>query len=538
MHTKNINLTQISSQEEGIIVGYASVFNIIDQHNDLIRPGAFKQLNLNKVKLLWQHKAEEPIGVIEEILEDQHGLFFKARLLLDLPQGKSAYNLVKAKAISGISIGFKAVKHHFKGAVRIIENIDLWEISLVTFPANEKANIIEVKQLNKGNIMKQDHQQTWEDFKSVNDEIEKSIEQKRTIDPLLKEQLQLINNHLDNYKSRIDNLETSLARPYLGEILNHTDSEHKAAFASYLRSGNVQGLSMLEQKALSAGSDPDGGYLITRETSKEISQILEEISPMRQICSHEQISSSSLDIIEDYNSAGSGWTSETKAVTDTDTPKINKRNIPVFEIFAQPSATQKLIDDASVDVEGWLADKLVTSFAKLENQAFLKGDGTTCPRGILTYADGKEWGKVQQVKTANESAIEADHLFSLYFALKEQYCRNASFLMNRFTLHMVRTLKDKNSGQYLWSPSLQNGNPNSLLGLPVYEAADMPVFEKGALFMALADFKAAYKIVDRMGIRILRDPYTFKPFVKFYTTKRVGGDVINYEAIKLLKASA
>ena len=372
MHTKNITLTQILSKEEGIILGYASVFNIIDQHNDLIRAGAFKQLNLSKVKLLWQHKPEEPIGVIEKISEDQHGLFFKARLLLDLPQGKSAYNLIKAKAISGISIGFKPIKYHFKGTVRIIEEIDLWEISLVTFPANDKANIIEVKQLNKGKIMNQNHQQTWEDFKLINDEIQKSVEQKRTVDPLLKEQLNRINNHLDKYKSRIDNLETTVARPFLGEIQNHTDNEHKSAFSNYLRSGNEQGLGDIEQKALSVGSDTDGGYLVTRETSKAISQILEEISPMRQLSSHEKISTSSLDVIEDYNSAGAGWTSETKAITDTDTPKVNKRNIPIFELFAQPSATQKLIDDSSIDIERWLADKLVNSFLNLKIKPFSK----------------------------------------------------------------------------------------------------------------------------------------------------------------------
>jgi HK97 family phage major capsid protein/HK97 family phage prohead protease len=539
MDIKNITFTDLQCGETGIIAGYASVFNIIDQHNDLIKPGAFKRLDREKIKLLWQHKADEPIGVIEEIREDQHGLYFKAKLLIELPQALSAYNLIKAKAISGVSIGFQPVKSHQSGEVRVIEAIDLWEISLVTFPANAQANITEVKQYIQGKTMHKNTEklQAWEDFKSINEEALKSIEQKGSADPLLNQQLIRISSHLDDYKSRLDTLETTVARPFTNGNLNfsHTDNEHKKAFNSYLRSGNEQNLSKLEQKALSAGSDVDGGYLITRQTSKEITQILEEISPMRQLCSREMISTSSLDIIEDYNSASAGWTSETKAVADTDTPKINKRNIAVFELFAQPSATQKLIDDSSIDIERWLSEKLVNSFAKLESQAFIKGDGTTCPRGILTYADGKEWGKVQQVKSGNETSFDADSLFNLYFSLKEQYCNNASFLMNRFTLHSVRTLKDKNSGRYLWTPGISEKNPNTLLGLPVYEAADMPTLEKGALGIALADFKAAYKIVDRAGIRVLRDPYTFKPFVKFYTTKRVGGDVINFEAIKLLK---
>ena len=175
MDKKNIKFTNLEN-EEGIISGYASVFNVIDEHNDSIKLGAFQQINKNKIKLLWQHKAEEPIGIIEEIYEDKHGLYFKAKLLLDLPQGKSAYNLIKAKAISGVSIGFKAISYYYKGDTRIIKDVDLWEISLVTFPANMEANVLEIKNQQKsGETMKQ---QAWENFKSVNDEILKSIEQK------------------------------------------------------------------------------------------------------------------------------------------------------------------------------------------------------------------------------------------------------------------------------------------------------------------------------------------------------------------------
>ena len=398
MDKKNILLSDLKNEEEGVIAGYASVFNIVDQHNDLIESGAFAKLDLSKVKLLWQHKAEEPIGIIEELEEDKNGLFFKARLLLDLPQAKSAYNLIKAKAISGVSIGFKPLSYHYKGDIRVIEDIDLWEISLVTFPANKEANIIEVKQFKEGNIMKNNNTlNTWENFKSVNDEVLKSMELKGNVDPLLNQQLFRMNGFLDEQKSRIDMLETSLFRPFAGAEMSgsHVDNEHKAAFNSYLKTGNELNLSKIEQKSLSASSDVDGAYLISRQTSNNIAQILEEISPMRHLASREQISSSSLDIIEDYDKAQAGWTSETQSISDTDTPKINKRNIPVFELYAQPAATQKLIDDSSIDVEKWLAEKLINSFAKLESHAFIKGDGSTSPRGILTYMDGKDWGKIQ-----------------------------------------------------------------------------------------------------------------------------------------------
>ena len=539
MDKKSINFS-LQSEEEGIIAGYASVFNSVDQHNDLIKQGAFKNLHQEKVKFLWQHKADKPIGTILEIKEDNHGLFFKAKLLLDVPQAKAAYKLVKEKAISGVSIGFKPINYHYKGDVRIIENINLWEISLVTFPANIEANITVIKQQHIGEKMTINQEQTWENFKSVNDEILKTIEQKGSYDPLLTQQLVRMNSHLDEQKSRIENIETSLSRPAFSgsNLTGHFDNEHKAAFSNYLRSGNELTLSKLEQKGLSAGSDADGGYLITRQTSANITQILEEISPMRKLASREQISTSSLDVIEDYDKAGAGWTAETKLAVDTDTPKINKRNIPVFELYAQPSATQKLIDDSSIDIEKWLAEKLINSFSKLENQAFIYGDGISCPKGILSHADGKEWGKIEQIKTCKDGLFDADDLLNLYFSLKEQYCNNASFLMNRFTLHMVRSLKDNVSGRYLWNPGLVEGNPDTLLGLPVFEAADMPTATKDSLSIALADFKAAYKIVDRQGIRVLCDPYTFKPFVKFYTTKRVGGDVTNFEAIKILKLAS
>jgi HK97 family phage major capsid protein/HK97 family phage prohead protease len=543
MQHKKLNIN-ISSDQEGIISGYASVFNLIDEHNDIINKGAFNNLLDNKVKLLWQHKSEEPIGVIEQLTEDDYGLFFKARLLLEVPTAKAAYSLIKNQAISGVSIGFKPTKFSYKGDVRIIEKLDLWEISIVTFPANEQARVTEIKnnqQLNLRGNMTNTQQQVWEEFKNVNNEILNLKEARAKVDPLLYQQLNRINESLDEYKSKFDQLETSQQRPMLAEnasINTFVDNEHKAAFNNYIRTGNEANLSMLEQKSLSAGSDSDGGYLVTRDTSSRIVKILEELSPMRKIAAVEQISTGSLDIIEDYDKAQAGWTAETKIVTDTDTPKVNKRNIPVFELFAQPAATQKLIDDSFVDIEKWLAEKLVHSFAKLESNSFIKGDGTTCPRGILTYQDGKEWGKIQQIKSSNESGFDADSLFNLYFNLKEQYCQNASFMMNRFTLHYVRTLKDKTSGRYLWSPGLMEGKPDILLGLPVYECADMPIVEKNSLSIALADFKQAYKIVDRQGIRILRDPYTLKPFVKFYTTKRVGGDVTNFEAIKLLKIAA
>lgn len=205
----------------------------------------------------------------------------------------------------------------------------------------------------------------------------------------------------------------------------------------------------------------------------------------------------------------------------------------VHELYAQPKATQKLIDDSAIDIEKWLTDKLSKQFSAMENHSFINGDGKGKPRGILDYVNGKEFGKIEQIDAL--STLDASAIIQLYFSLKSEYAANASFLMHRSTLQAIRSLKSSETGQYLWNPSLALNNPDTILGVPVYETNDMPQFAKGALAIALGDFKRAYKIVDRAGIKLLRDPFTDKPFVKFYTTKRVGGDVINTEALKLLK---
>ncbi|RYY00381.1 phage major capsid protein, partial [bacterium] len=277
-------------------------------------------------------------------------------------------------------------------------------------------------------------------------------------------------------------------------------------------------------------------YFVTSNLSNKITRSITEISPIRQLADVETISSDSLDIIEDYDSLNSGWTSETSPIVETNTPRIIKKKIQVHELYAQPKATQKLIDDASIDIEKWLGEKLIISFANMENNAFINGDGEGKPRGLLSYPDGRGWGEIEQIKYRLNSTITAEALFDLYFALKEQYVNRASFLMHKTTIQKVRMLKDKNN-QYIWYPGLDRASPATLLGIPVKSAVDMPVADDNNLTIAIADFKSAYKIVDRVGIKTLRDPFTDKPFVKFYTTKRVGGDVANYEAIKILNCT-
>lgn len=383
----------------------------------------------------------------------------------------------------------------------------------------------------------------WEQFKQVNNQRLSEIERKGAADPLHMEQLSKINQALDNYKRRVDALETAHSRPGrdLSTMAYKSDghvSEYKKAFNNYLRKGMDAGLEELHTKALSVGSDPDGGYMVTPTMSSRITKLIEEGSPLRALAGVETISSDSLELLEDNGTALSGWTTETGAVSDTDTPTIGKKVINVFELYAQPKATQKLVDDSAIDIESWIAEKVAASFARQENDAFITGNGTTQPKGILSYSAGTSWGTIEQVNSGTSATVTADGLIKLYYSLNETYAARSTFLMNRAVLQSVRLLKESTTNQYLWQPGLAAGTPDTLLGVPVTTNSKMPAAAANSLSVALADFASAYLIVDRIGIRTLRDPFTSKPFVKFYTTKRVGGDVVNFEAIKLLKLAA
>lgn len=381
--------------------------------------------------------------------------------------------------------------------------------------------------------------QAWEQFKQVNDARLSEIERKGSSDPLYDEHLNNINSAMDNYKKRLDQIETAYSRPVLAIEQaeykgSETHGEYSRAFRNYLRKGMDAGLEALQSKALSVGSDPDGGYLVTPTMSSKIVQTIFETSPMRQLASIEIISTDSLDLIDDHTQAVAGWTSETGTINETSSPTLAKRNIPTHELYAQPKATQKLVDDAAIDIESWLAGKIADIFARTQNTAFIAGNGAGQPRGILTYTAGTDWGQIQQVNSGTSGQVTSDGLVNLFYSLKDAYMRRASFLMNRATVQQVRLLK-ATTNQYLWQPSLAAGVPDTLLGAPVYMASDMPVAAANSLSVAVGDFQTAYQIVDRRGVTILRDPFTEKPFVKFYATTRVGGDVINFDAIKLMK---
>ncbi len=377
----------------------------------------------------------------------------------------------------------------------------------------------------------------FEAFKETNDERLGEIEQKLSADPLTVEKLDRINRTLDELtlKSR----RPPLSAEPRGE---RRPSEHKAAFEAYVRGGDEDGMRRLEQKALSSGSNADGGYLVPIETESEISKRLAAISPIRAIADVRQVSGGTYR--KPFMTAGPavGWAGETDARSQTTSPTIAALDFPAMELYAMPAATAALLDDAAVNIDQWIAAEVEAAFATQEGTAFVSGDGSNKPKGFLAYPTAAEsawvWGKLGYILTGVSGALPSsnpsDVLIDLVYALKSGYRANARFVLNRRTQAVIRKLKDT-EGNYLWQPAASAGGDASLLGFPVSEAEDMPDIAANALALAFGDFKRGYLVVDRIGVRVLRDPYSAKPYVLFYTTKRVGGGVQDFDAIKLLK---
>lgn len=302
--------------------------------------------------------------------------------------------------------------------------------------------------------------------------------------------------------------------------------------------------------ALSVGSDPAGGYWVLPDTSGAIAKFVYETSPMRQYASVQAIGTDRLigfnDLGEDSSAAG--WVGENASRPETDTPEIGKWEIPVHEQYANPKASKSVLDDASVDIGAWLEGKVAARLARREATAFVSGNGVSKPRGFLDYASASApgstpttWKRVEYTKTGVNGGFHAtlpgDVFITAIGLLKTPYLQGAIWAMNRTTKAAARKIKD-GQGNYLMLPDFREGFKEVLLGMPVAGFEDMPAIATGSDSIALANFKEGYQIVDRQGIQVLRDPYTAKPFVHFYTTRRVGGDVVNFEAIKLIRFAA
>lgn len=425
------------------------------------------------------------------------------------------------------------------------------------------------------------------EFKKTNDRRLSELATKGSVDTLIEQKLAALNQSMDEaqkkldaaiaeQEKRADEIEKKLGRLSLGgggdpekeaaelkafniqrRMISPSGSAvadvgaeeyraYKSAFVSWIRRGDQGIMTDADRKAMSVGSDPDGGYLVPADLGGRIVQKIYETSPVRRIAAAQTISTDALEGINDLEEASAGWVAETEARPTTSTPQVGKWRIPVEEMYAMPEATQKLLDDAVIDVEAWLAGKVSDRMIRIENAAFVTGNGVGKPRGFTTYttvATGdstRAWGQMEHLLTGTDGGFGtdpngSDKLIELAHKLKAGYRTGAVWVMNRTTLGKVRTLKD-GEDRYIWLPTMMAGQPSTLLGYPVEELEDMPTYStEDSLAIAFGNFRIGYQIVDRQGIRVLRDPFTNKPYVRFYTTRRVGGDVLNFEAIKFLK---
>jgi HK97 family phage major capsid protein len=390
----------------------------------------------------------------------------------------------------------------------------------------------------------------FEAFKGANDARLDEIERKASADALLEEKVARIDQAVGQAQARLDRALSEARRPGISTEHGAAPSvgfaatspkmgEEKSAFDGYVRTGREVGL---EIKAGLSSAPTSGGYVVPAETERAIERRLMATSPMREIATVRTVASGVFRKPVSTAGIASGWVAETAARPETDPATLALLEFPAADLYANPAATQALLDDALVDLDEWLAGEVEDAFAAQETTAFVTGDGVNKPRGFLAYdivADaGQAWGEIGYVASGAAGAFAGtsptDRLIDLIYAPKAQYRPNGRFVMNRKTVSAVRKFKDTD-GNYIWSPATRAGETASLLGYPVTEIETMPDIAANSSAIAFGDFQRGYLIVDRAGVRVLRDPYSAKPYVLFYTTKRVGGGVQNFDAIKVMK---
>ncbi len=360
-----------------------------------------------------------------------------------------------------------------------------------------------------------------------------------------------LNDNIDNFiktneqelkeiKEKMMKRENTTASLPLSNSVNE-DTYKKSEFSEYIRKGSETFL----KKSLSENTGKDGEYFLPSVITSQVYNRMNFLSPMRTISRIMTVSTNYVDMLVDSKNPDAGWsTRDGQDIGETDSPQINKIKIPVHEIYAKPKASQRLLDDSQINVEEWLINKISEKFAMLEDDAFINGDGADKPKGFLKYeseeAEEREFGKLQHFCSGANGAFIDDKtavntLIDIACSLKPIYVKNAKWIMSRSALAEIRKLKNKD-GMSLWQPSFSESTPSTLLGYQVIIDDNMPALKFGteSISVAFGDFYSGYQIVDRQGFKVLRDPYTSKPFIEFYAAKRVGGDVVDFDAIKLL----
>lgn len=380
-------------------------------------------------------------------------------------------------------------------------------------------------------------QKTFAAFKEAHAEEQKGINAKFD-DVVTRDKLDKVNSHVGELQAAIDAANVKLAAIQIGAAGEKPvkDAEYTGAFSAHMRKGEIQA-------SLNKGVSEEGGYLAPTEWDRTITNRLVTVSPMRQIAGVQTISKAAFSKLFNLRGTASGWVGETAARPETNTAEFGTLTFAPSELYANAYASQGVLDDAEIDLEAWIAGEIETEFARQEGLAFVSGNAATQPKGLLTFVAGganaaaHPLGAIGTVNSGAAAAVTADGIIDLIYELPSQFEANARFIMNKKTMKAIRKLKDSN-GDYLWQPSLIAGQPSTLAGYAITEVADMPDLAASSKSIAFGDFKQGYLIVDRTGTRILRDPYSAKPYVSFYTTKRVGGGLLNPEAIKVMNTAA
>lgn len=519
------------AETTGAFTGLAAAYGNIDHGGDVIAPGAFAHsLNEHKAAgtrpaLLWQHDPTQPIGVIDHLVETPAGLEIKGRLNLDVAKGAEAYALVKQGAMQGLSIGY-AVKQSTRDSkgIRKILAAYLGEVSFVTRGMNDRAIVTNIKAAGaaEGKAMS-DHIEDGAAAGNADIELKLAeLESKAAkIDDLEKK--------LADAEKRADEFELKINRPGVIRQKDERGEIERKAFRNFLRHGR-EGLDHNEVKALATSPDTQGGYLAPPDFSREIDKALVQFSPVRQAARVGATASGSVLIPRRTGAPTAGWVGELEARSEA-APTYGQVEIPIHEAACYVDVSQKLLEDAAVNVEAEVAFDLAEEFGRIEGVAFVTGDGVKKPLGFMSDAN------VFSTNGGDAAAIKADGLISLFYAVAPAYRARGTWMLNGKTLAAIRKLKDAGTGTYVWQPALAAGQPETILGRPVVEAVDMPDVAGDAFPVVFGDFASAYRIYDRVSISLLRDPFSVATsgLVRFHARRRVGGAVVRAEAIRKLK---
>ncbi|MCA1971250.1 MAG: phage major capsid protein [Caenispirillum sp.] len=534
MERLDLEVKFAAGDEAGTITGLASPFGgEADAYGDTIAPGAFaKSLAEHTAKgskplMLWMHDTYEPVGVWTEIREDGAGLQVKGRIITETSRGRDAYALLKAGALNGLSIGYRVRDaERLKGGGRLLKQIDLAEISLVTFPAADAARIQSVKTdptAAKGAASEQE------------DHMEQQTPEAAAPDLSgLTQQIAEINDHLKGLKGRVDGVEVKLGRP---AIIEHKGDEDPAkaemkAFTSFIRKG-AAGLTADELKSLRVADNESGGYLAPAELVAQIDKDVVQFSPVRSVATVRTTGAPEVNTLRRTQGASAWWVGEEEDRTETEV-KWGAQNYPVHEIGTFVDVSLQLLEDATLDVASELSMEFAEAFGSLESAAFVNGNGVKKPMGFMADAD------IVSTNSGHATQVTADGLIDLYHGVKTPYRGNAVWGMNSTTLGACRKLKDT-SGQYLLLTTPINGAPlTTLLGRPVIEMPDLPDIGAGAFPIIFGDFGQGYRIFDRLALSVVRDDLTqrTKGRVRFHARRRLAAGVRKAEAIRKLKIAA